>query len=492
MNRFLFLLCLIDLIFCGNVQATEVQKSPYDKIYRDTLNGLEAMRDKDTSIMPDKVNWIRESKGAAPRRELTNLFMPTNQAIDLMLLLNQNTKESQKKVTQIVDQLSNMERFSKDESKFFYLQYLKNDSKGYTKSNREVSSVDNLHLAVALWYASEKSDNPKTQSAAKELFKSMKFDPFINETTGLAHLAYVSVNNAPHIRHGQPYDFWGAETRSIYALGVALQLSDSQKNPREYAKKLIPHLKIECRDIPGIGPIVQTWDGGAFQFMLPEILFNESDFSPTMKQSFQNYSKFQQAEEKRRGHGFAPSISASQTCMPRDFYFKGAKEEYCGKIGFVALSADQLRNEKVEGTDSREHAYTPHALILNASLDPNAFRDDVKNLMRVNGKNASLYDPNIGFMDAYHVEGRYKDLVVPSQLSLDQGMIALATEKILSPDNMTGIARLIHSKPEMKSRLKEFYAEMDLAIENKCLEASKKSKATAEEPAKQVPPPFHN
>ncbi len=68
-----------------------------------------------------------------------------------------------------------------------------------------------------------------------------------------------------------------------------------------------------------------------------------------------------------------------------------------------------------------------------------------------------LYQPGLGWMDGYYVDGPLKNRVVPVLISLDQGMIALSIFSILSPDGHHVGSKSIVDNPEVEARLSRAY-----------------------------------
>lgn len=68
-----------------------------------------------------------------------------------------------------------------------------------------------------------------------------------------------------------------------------------------------------------------------------------------------------------------------------------------------------------------------------------------------------LYQPGLGWMDGYYVNGPLKEKVIPVLISLDQGMIALSIFSILSPDGHHVGSKSLTANPKVEARLKRAY-----------------------------------
>jgi hypothetical protein len=67
-------------------------------------------------------------------------------------------------------------------------------------------------------------------------------------------------------------------------------------------------------------------------------------------------------------------------------------------------------------------------------------------------------------MDALQVKGTAKGQVIPAQLSLNQGMLALALLQMQDPNGMGISSRQMYSNSVVKSRLQYFYNLFDKKI----------------------------
>lgn len=105
--------------------------------------------------------------------------------------------------------------------------------------------------------------------------------------------------------------------------------------------------------------------------------------------------------------------------------------------------------------------FTPHAAVMAATSNPSEMAPMLAAVEKLRSGQNLMYRPGFGFMDGYHVKGVYEGQVIPVQLSLDQGMIAIALEQIQSQDGLSTTGRLLRDNDEVRSRLDEFYRLFD-------------------------------
>ncbi len=75
--------------------------------------------------------------------------------------------------------------------------------------------------------------------------------------------------------------------------------------------------------------------------------------------------------------------------------------------------------------------------------------------------NDVLYVPGFGFLDGYHVKGRYAGQVGPVQISLDQGMISLALVQMRAKDGLSPSGRALMHNSAVQARLGQYYDLVD-------------------------------
>lgn len=437
----------------------------YRKVLMDTQSGLEKMRNSSSGLVGDRITFSEEGL------KLDNLVASTNVALDLLVQMESPGGKSIENIDKVINSLWVMPKFKKKGSELFYWGYRPSAHGGFRVDNGEVSSIDNLHLALALWTVGRNNRvSQLTRDKAKVLFSKMKLTPLLQSRTGLIHGAYsrrrkwflLGLRGRP--QRGFTYSNWGAEARSVYSLGIALGLIDA--DPATYAAKLARSLTFECTSTSA-GKILSSWDGGLFQYFLPELLFEESRFSRTTRNSLMRIPQLMRTEKSKRRLTFAPAFSACQTSVPGDAVFPGAVGGYSGVVGFQSLMSPSN-----PGDVRAEHVVSPHALMLAATQDPLGLARDVSVLAQLRGSNGPLYRPGFGFLDGFHIDGPYKRAVVPVQLSLDQGMIALSAQSLLAQDGRSSAARALANDAEVQRRLRSFYEEIEPHLAQTCRNAS--------------------
>ncbi len=439
-----------------------------EDLKKDTQASLEFMRDPRSSLIGDKTTWTEGFLSFSN----DGMVASTNVSLDLIVQIQQNTPESFLKISTIVDELLNLEKYQIGELEYFYWGYKKNSDGKMQIYNSEVSSLDNFHLAIALWLVSQKHTDINTRLKAESLYKKMKLDPFVDPQTGLMRLA--SRLDAEGNRYWLPYLYadWGSEARTMYVLGPVLGLINQDAN---YLEKVIRNLNVECTLNDVMGPIHRTWDGGTFQYLLPELLWGESQYSDPMKNTFRNLSLLAQQYKQDRNLTFMPGFSASQVTEPTHSIFQTngpISHGYGGVVGFYPLMVKSHQQEVVP--ERVERSMTPHASVMLTLADPEKYVIEIEALKNVKGRNGMLYMQGHGFMDGYHLQGPFVGAVVPVQLALDQGMIALSTEILLAPERQSALSLAIRDTKSstngvaFKSQIDSFYSKMNPKLVAAC------------------------
>lgn len=431
----LFLLALTLTSFALDESSTKT----YTRYFEDTYKGIEKMRNKETGLTKDGVNL-----DSSTYHDPTS---PTNMGLDLLVQMEALKHPEFKK--QALENLKRTLKTMKDlpydkDSGLFHNRY-KTDSKKIDQY--DVSTVDNINLAMSLWTMGKVCPDPESKKIAQELLERMDFNYFYNQEKGLFYGgSYLDKKTGKLVRETFMYNNFGSEARSLYSMGYALDLI---KDP-DFLKKAVPNLYGEME-----GPIMKLWDGGAFQLLLPRLFINEENYSEALKTSFKEYSKFVLEDGKRKGLPTPASFSASQSC-----------EGYNGKAGNTELvSRDHKDLNKVEARDRWDAVFTPHAAFLGATQMPDSFADVLVAIEHL-GTNGPLYRPGDGWADGLELKGKHEGQVVPIFLALDQSMIALSIAQILDEEEMTVANRAVNDDPKVKERLQEFYKRVDEEILN--------------------------
>ena len=185
-------------------------------------------------------------------------------------------------------------------------------------SDYYVSSVDNIHLVLALWVLGELDIKALGLSRrARAISGRFDWTELIDPKTGLAR-GGLSFDGKKFQPASWYFSHAGSEARSIYSLGYALG----------FLKNKIPgkHLTWEFHRDSQFGWMMRTWDGGVFQMLLPEVLIQESRYSPKLKNYFRNFSRYALARSS-----WSPLPLLHSACQLGPFNELGLKENQCGE-----------------------------------------------------------------------------------------------------------------------------------------------------------------
>jgi len=420
------------------------------------MNSLEAMR-SGIGLVSDQARVRKVTDDKSTLAVLNVNTSPTNLAFDIILRLS-----ADQSLTSLHRTLMTLTAlpFHADTG-LFYSWY---DSTTGDVAHRDVSSVDNIHLALALWAASAAYPHHAVGQIAEELLARMDFSAFYDPESGLAA---GNLHFADHrwSRESWRYDYFGSEARSIYVLGKALGLFRKYTHipDRLFWAKALDAMLLETvwKKVHGYDvEILRTWDGGTFQMLLPEILLNESAYSQKLATLFRNFSRF--IIEDGQTSAFIPAAhSASSFATINDGGF-GDLPVYNGKSGHLDLVA--TTNVDTGDHSARElwnMVVTPHAVFLAATALPERYAAILENLEDLGQGHAPLYDPHLGWMDGIHVHGKYQNQVVPLVLALDQAMIALAIQQMTAEDGRSTTGRILSADPDLRQRIAVFYELVD-------------------------------
>ena len=437
----------------------EAKSGVYWRYFQDTYASLKCLRG-DNGLILDKVVISHKSPGqACPIARSFAETSPTNIGFDLLThaaadQMGYQRGFARKTIDRILAVLSFLE-YEKTSGLFFN----RYSATGVPRPTQlDISSVDNLHLALALWTISRQFPGTVRAGKAKSLLARMDFSGFYRPKTGLL---------AGDLVHAWSYSFFGSESRSIYAVGWALGLI---RDPH-FLDKAFAHLKSEvfCQVVRSKPhPILKVWDGGAFQLLLPQTLISESSYSAQLAKMFRNYGEYILAEGQRLGLSVPAAYSASGAGV--DGVSCGS-DVYCynGKAGSPALVPSQNGDLTEPQMNAQWDAvFTPHAAILAAQMDPPKFTASLYRSERLSTDGFALYERGLGWMDGYRVKSPYRHSVIPVLLSLDQEMIALSLANIFSPNGRGPSAQALFSDAGVKTRLTEFYRRVDAELLTSC------------------------
>jgi hypothetical protein len=234
--------------------------------------------------------------------------------------------------------------------------------------------------------------------------------------------------------------------------------------------KSIASLKAEFYDWNDQGtlrPILRTWDGGAFQLLLPKLLLNEELYSKQLAQTFNNYADYTIAEGDRLGTPGMNYHSASQYGFDDQSGFTQVPA-YQGKAGDPNLvSKDHVDIQIPELRALWDLTLTPHAAVMAATINPTRYEAILSKIKGLRSGVNKLYRPGLGFMDGYHLRGAYKGQVVPVQISLDQAMIAIALLQMRDTEGLSPTAKALRNNPAVAEKLRLYYSLLDQSLESR-------------------------
>lgn len=418
--------------------------STYKRWLSATNQSLNCMRPKD-GLIADAALVDHSISGPCPLNISNSVTSPTNIGFDLLVLLQENSPE-------LEPTLRAVEQLNVDPETGLYYNWYSIKSP-FEVQYPYLSSVDNFHLALAFWVLSKDHPDTNIRNRAQKLFDQMNFSKFLHEDSQLVRGG---------ISESWAYKHFGTEARAIYSLGWKIGIfktigpdgkrAKRTQTPQEKAKMFeslvfeSANLPIEDREIESIA----TWDGGAFQLLLPELLIGESSRSLRYKIFFDNYARFIESETIRRNLPVPASHSASQFCVAG---CEGVPT-YNGKAGSLKLVSKLNQDPGDSYLHSMwEAVFTPHAAILSLLTSEKIF-NRLQKAETIRG----LYDNRIGWSDGFWVSDPKKNEVVPVLLALDQQMISMTLSRLTSNDNQSVSQRALNRDPEIKAHLNEFYA----------------------------------
>ena len=411
----------------------------------DTLASLEAMRGLN-GLLADTIMVTVNDSGLPLVEVLNPDTSPTNIAVDLLI---QAEKSNVRNLSKIIKTLSQLEYHQ--QTGLFFSRYT-TDSKS-TITDFAVSSIDNLHLAIALFTIQEKFPQREIGRRARQMFARMNFSVFYEPTSGLigGNLRHA---NGQWFKEEYNFTHFGSEARLLYSAGWALGLFRDYGTGEELAQKSIAAIKFEM--VPyGEDELLKLWDGSAFQLFFPMIFMAEQKYSPRMKSVFSATADLMISEGVRRGLGVPAAHSAGRASI-HDGTQEPTYKDKAGDRSLVSADNNDLNDPRL--SKSWDSTFAPYALFMAAAIDPDKFKSTWRNLETISSGGNRLYVRGMGWMDGLHVSGPYKGQVVPAQLALNQGMIALSLLQMQSADGMNVGARAMFENPQVHARLSRFYA----------------------------------
>ncbi|HVJ63650.1 MAG TPA: hypothetical protein VM901_00170 [Bdellovibrionota bacterium] len=415
----------------------------YQRWLKATIKSLDCMREKD-GLIADAVTIDPTSTAECPIKVLNHTTSPTNIGFDLLILFQQDSPLLSKTL-EAVEKLE----VDKDTGLFYNWYDIKAP---FAVRYPYLSSVDNFHLALAFWVLAHDHPLESMRYRAKRLFDRMDFSKFIHPESQL-------------VRGGLSEDWiyrhYGTEARGLYAAGWPMGIYKRKQTAEEHGR-MMQSLVFEIADLPTEGRTIEslsTWDGGAFQLLLPELLIGESSRSFRYKIFFDNYARYVESETKRRTLPVPAAHSASQFCV---LTCEGVPS-YNGKAGSLGLVSKYNNDVKDPYRNSMwEAVFTPHAGILSLLASTR-----ILPLLLQAETITGMYDPRIGWSDGYWTGEPRRNEVVHTQLALDQQMIAMTLGRLVSDDNQSVSQRALNRQAEVKTELNLFYQATEAKLASK-------------------------
>lgn len=427
---------------CGLLVTT--QRMPINAYLKDTLNSLESMRGEN-GFLVDTI-WVRSAKTIEVLNPDTS---PTNIAVDLLIQAELGQID---KVERVLETLANVE-FHKPTGLFFS-RYTTNPRSRVT--DLAVSSIDNMHLALALFTIQESFRDTRSGALAKQLFERMNFSVYYDPRSGLIG-GNLRHSQGAWIKEEYNFSYFGSEARILYSAGWALGLFRDYSDQPDFLKKSLAALDVEIHRSHE-GDLLKLWDGSAFQLLFPMMFIGEENYSSRMKEIFIATGNFMIADGRRRGLPFPAAHSAGRASISENDQEPAYKDKAGNHALISSRNSDQFNPSMKHLWDT---TFTPYALFMAASLNPNKFAGILGEAQKAAWKDNRLYVDGMGWMDGIHVSGPHKGQVVSAQLSLNQGMIALSLLRMRANDKMNLSSRALFENPEIRKRLQEFYRAFD-------------------------------
>ena len=461
----------------------------YERYLRDTVQGLNRMRGQNGLICDSALVIAGDNPTLQFMKERTT---PTNIGMDLLVQTELAKSpgaaglEARKNLSQVIDTLNQLPKYPGRKNSILFYDWYPTTGISVGEKDKDVSTVDNINLAIAIWTVAQTFPHEKFGKSAQALFNKIDFSPFYHPKDGLAggNLKYdptsrtwaLEVPKPPPqdpLKLGQAlppfpepwtYGDFGSEARSIYTAGYALGLFKEEGTDPKFVARAIDSLHMELSPSKN-GKIMRVWDGGAFQELLPALYMNEGAYSSTLAESASAYGSYILELGKQQGHVvpgtdgkvfFPAAYSASQT----------GRDSYNGQQGVLHLST--TLNKGVcdpVAAHNWESVYTTHAAMLAASMsDPDQFAPSFQAIEKLTDGKNKMYNAGIGFSDAVHVKGdadHKEGEIVPVVLSLDKGMEAYAMMRMKDRSTLGPSAAAFAANPAVRNRLETAYSAVD-------------------------------
>ena len=319
---------------------------------------------------------------------------------------------------------------------FFYNYY---STTNLQVTRQYISSVDNGWLAVALVVIRQAF--PELKTAATTLLKGMDFNEFFDPQNGQIRLGYEAEEGRMAPYH---YGLLATEARiiSLIAIGkgdlpathwfrvyrtLPKEWTWQRQLPQGEYKSYQGHEVFQgyytYSDSTGETPIVPSWGGSLFEFLMPTLVVDEQRLAPLGLGRNDQRAVDIHIRYALHDRGY-PVWGLSPCATPKDRH--GGYSEF----GVAGLGAKSYKDEAI---------VTPHVSFLALSFAPAAAEENLRQLLR----RYAMYGP-YGFYDAVDVK---TGDVAYRYLALDQGMTLIAINNFL---NNGAIQRRFAADPVMK------------------------------------------
>jgi len=406
------------------VVMTAQADTPADKVFlsqvaRDTWRYFEECKDSATGLVWDSASENRSTKGV--------YTSPTNVGMDICCTVAANDlgiidrKAAIQRISGIFETLDKLE---KDKGLFY--NFYRVDS--LRPTNKFVSSIDNAWLSVALMVARQAYPDELSGTASR-LLKSQNYGVFYDKGNGLLWWGYNKEKTDTKYGH---YDMFCSESRAAYVVAIGKGDITAQswfrmtRAPKVDGKgynsgEIRSYRGVKVREsyfVYNGKPIVPSWGGSMFEFLMPALFFDEAGLAPkSLGENARRAVDAQIAYAKQAGlcvWGMSP-------CAKPDGNYAAC--------GVTEIGAGGYPPEVI----------TPHAAFLALEVRP---EEAIGNLNEMAKR--------------YKIRGRYGffDSVDPKSgsvcdryLVLDQGMILIAIDNYL---HNGAIRRRVMQDPLMK------------------------------------------
>ena len=429
-----------------DLELTKSCEKQYQKYLRAGVSGLNAMRGRD-GMLRDTVA-VSKQNGQIKVLPYKDEVAPTDIALDILVQLEllKFDEFREDAINNLKNIVSNLEKWPHDNKTGLLYRLYENG----TPTVKDLSSVDNMHYAVALWSLSESIEAkeliPGLSEKAKAIYQKMDFSLFFDKEKSL-----IGGNLKPNEQSGYELEGYryhlGSEARTVYLMGFALQ-NFAEISPRDFSQALS---KV---DIPiNESGELQFWDGGVFQALLPELLMNESKRSSSFRRNSDRLfsTVFSSPRSITTEEGLTLKVPRAPTASISSYGFDAGemKLNYSGKVGIEALK-DSVNQETVDET-----LVVPHAFLLASLSRPCEGLAVFEQLEGLESEDVNFFEPSLGWMaSAKASEGPPAAVTpMPGLVGVDKGIEVLSILRILSANQESASSQVISQHPVVSKRL---------------------------------------